>query len=275
MISAAVFLCFAFSAAVQSPSDWTAVTPGIEFRWLSAKTQNPAGNARIALVRIDPAQWQLELACQKQSGDSTGRTAAQWAKKSHFAAAINAGMFSTDYLTHTGYMASRGLVYSRGINSYQSVAAFDPYDSKHSARFRMFDLDSSGITIPGIKKSYASCVQNLRLIKRPGKNCWPQQEKKWSEAALGEDRNGRILFIFCRSPFSMFDFNNVLLSADIGLVALQHLEGGPEAQLYLHAGSLDIDICGSYETSFRENDGNGTAWPIPNVLGVKRRGPAK
>ena len=26
-----------------------------------------------------------------------------------------------------------------------------------------------------------------------------------------------------------------------------------------------------YETSFREDDGNATPWPIPNVFGVKRR----
>jgi hypothetical protein len=28
---------------------------------------------------------------------------------------------------------------------------------------------------------------------------------------------------------------------------------------------------GSYETGFREDDSNAVAWPIPNVLGIKRR----
>ena len=93
----------------------------------------------------------------------------------------------------------------------------------------------------------------------------------WSEAALGEDSSGRALFIFSRSPFTMHEFNRKLLSLEIGLVAAQHLEGGPEAQLYLGIGNVTHEMFGSYETSFRENDGNTAPWPIPNVLGVRPR----
>ena len=122
-----------------------------------------------------------------------------------------------------------------------------------------------------IYQDYASLVQNLRLIKRPGQNRWRPQEKKWSEAALGEDESGRILFIFCRSPYTMHDLNNELLRLGIGLVAAQHLEGGPQAQLYLHVGEVELEISGSHRTSFRENDDISVAWPIPNVLGVRPR----
>jgi hypothetical protein len=55
------------------------------------------------------------------------------------------------------------------------------------------------------------------------------------------------------------------------LVAAQHLEGGPEAQLYLHVGGTEIEMFGSYETSFKENDDNTAPWPVPNVLGVRLR----
>jgi len=70
----------------------------------------------------------------------------------------------------------------------------------------------------------------LRLIKKPGINVWQQQDREWSEAAIGEDKEGRILLIFSRSSFSMYDFNKELLQSGIGIVAAQHLEGGPEAQ---------------------------------------------
>jgi len=125
--------------------------------------------------------------------------------------------------------------------------------------------------LQGILKDYASVVQNLRLVKRPGRNQWDQQERKWSEAALGEDRDERILFIFSRAAFSMHDLNQELLASDIGLVAAQHLEGGPEAQLYLQAGQTKLEMFGSYETSFREDDNNAAAWPVPNILGVRPR----
>ena len=69
----------------------------------------------------------------------------------------------------------------------------------------------------------------------------------------------------------MHDFNQELLSSNIDIVAAQHLEGGPEAQLYLKVGDTEIELFGSYETSFREDDGNKKVWDIPNVLGIRPR----
>ena len=48
-----------------------------------------------------------------------------------------------------------------------------------------------------------------------------------------------------------------------------HLKGGPEASLSTHAGGLDLDLRGSYETEFNENDTNAVQWPVPNVLSVR------
>jgi hypothetical protein len=152
-----------------------------------------------------------------------------------------------------------------------SVAAFDPKKGKGLPQFRIFDLDDPNVTMGNIRRNFASVVQNLRLIKRPGENRWPRQDKMWSEAALGEDSAGRILFIFTRSPFTMHDFNLELLSLGIGLVAAQHLEGGSEAQLYLRIGNVRHEMFGSYETSFKENDDNTASWRIPNVLGTRPR----
>jgi hypothetical protein len=70
----------------------------------------------------------------------------------------------------------------------------------------------------------------------------------------------------------MHDLNRVLLSAGIGLVAAQHLEGGPEAQLYFHVGGVEREMFGSFETAFMENNGNTAAWPIPNIFGVRPKG---
>ena len=69
----------------------------------------------------------------------------------------------------------------------------------------------------------------------------------------------------------MHDLNQELLASDIGLVAAQHLEGGPEAQLCLRARETKLEMFGSYETFFREDDNNAVAWPVPNILGVRPR----
>jgi len=271
MVFAAIVFSLAAGAVSEHAADWQLIAPGMELRWVAAKTPSPVGDSQIAVLRIDPKTWDLELVGQSRTGDSAGKTAREWARAHDLAVAINAGMFLPDYKTHVGYMESHGHVNSSRINGYQSVAAFDPRNPGKRPPFRIFDLDEPGITVPAIREDYASLVQNLRLIKRPGMNRWSKLEKRWSEVALGEDREGRILFVFSRSPFSMHTFNGELLSAGIGLVALQHLEGGPEAQLYMKMGDTELELFGSSETSLMGGDGNAAAWPIPNVLGIKRK----
>ena len=56
----------------------------------------------------------------------------------------------------------------------------------------------------------------------------------------------------------------------IDLVALQHLEGGPEAQIYIHVRDYKLELCGSYESGFFESEDNHHAWSIPFVIGVNR-----
>ncbi len=252
-------------------NSWRSLAPGLDFGTFIAGRGTSAGDSRVTVLRIDPNLWNLQFAGLSQTGESGGRTARQWCQKDKLSAAINAGMFGTDFKTHVGYLRSRGHLNNGHVNGYQSVAAFDPVEGRPLPRFRIFDLDENGVTMATILRDYVSAVQNLRLIKRPGSNRWSQTDKRWSEAALGEDMEGRVLFIFSRSPSTMYDLNCALLSIGIGLVAAQHLEGGPEAQLYIHVGNEELEMSGSYETSFRENNDSATPLPIPNVLGIRRR----
>ena len=196
-------------------------------------------------------------------------TAKEWCEETGMLAATNAGMFQQDHRTHVGYLKHRDHINCpKSTDKYLSVAAFDPIDTTLSP-FHIFDLDVTPLEY--ITRDYRTVIQNLRLVKRPGKNTWSQQDKMWSEAALGEDKQGNILFIFSRSPYSMYDLNHILLRLPINLVAAQHLEGGPEASLILsHNGHL-IERMGSYETAFMLSDSNDTLWPLPNVIGIVKR----
>jgi hypothetical protein len=249
---------------------WQSLAPGMDIGTFHASKHSSSGNSLITVLRIDPDLWSLEFTGLSLTGESNGLTARQWSKTYGFTAAINAGMFATDNRTHVGYLRFRNHLNNDNVNSYQSVAAFDPR-RQGLPRFRIFDLDSPGRRMEAILRDYESAVQNLRLIKRPGENRWFQQEKIWSEAALGEDETGRILFIFCRSPYTMHDLNNELLRLDLGLVSAQHLEGGPQAQLYINTGETEFEIFGSHGSSYRENGEFSAPWPIPNVLGVRPR----
>ena len=48
-------------------------------------------------------------------------------------------------------------------------------------------------------------IENLRLIKRPGINRWSEQNKRWSEIAIGQDIDSNI--IICSSVWYFCKFN--------------------------------------------------------------------
>jgi hypothetical protein len=222
---------------------------------------------QVLVLRVDPRRWELTLHGLPRGG-SSGYTAREWSRREGLAAAINAGLYQEDYRTHSGYMRADGTVFSRGTNSYLSAAAFDPVNPQDPP-FRIFDLDVDPLA--AVLERYRRVVQNLRMIKHPGENRWAPQGRRWSEAALGEDREGRALLIFCGAPLPLDRMIEALLALPLGLVAAQHLEGGSQAQLYLAAGGQTIELVGGYEGVFTSPDPDRPAWPIPNVIGVRAR----
>lgn len=252
-------------AAVPSSAPWTSLAPGLEIAFFELPADESPKDSALTVLRVDPRHWQLRLLCASVTAEMPSLTAKQWCELHELTAATNAGMFAVDGRTHVGYLRNEIHVNSAAKNQYQSVAAFSPKVS-NVPEFRIFDLECTSFDT--ILKQYDCVVQNLRLIKRPGEDRWSPQPRKWSEAALGEDTAGRALLIFCRMPLSMHDFNQLLLSLPLDLVSAQHLEGGPEAQLYIKHGDFVRECVGSYETGFLPNDANDTAWRIPNALGV-------
>lgn len=266
IISAGLLLIATFPAWGQTyEGSFKQLSEGLELGQFKVAPATPVGDSTVVVLRIDPRLWGLTMICASTNPSSQNMTAKEWADQHSLIAAINAGMFNADYRTHMGFMKVGDHLNNPHANDYQSAAAFGRIKTG-IPEFRIFDLDE--MSLDSIRANYSHVIQNLRLIKRPGVNRWSQQDKRWSEAALGEDTEGRVLFIYCRSPFSMHDLNRILLSLPIEIVSAQHLEGGPEAQLYLKQGETELELVGSYETSFNENDSNLRAWPVPNVIGI-------
>jgi len=255
------------------PPTWTVLAPGMELATFGLPPSRDSDDTRLVVVRVDPCEWEFRFLCVGAPSGRPAASAREWAEREGLAAAINAGMYATDGTTHIGYLRCDGHTCNAAGNRYQSVAAFAPHSAEHPA-FRIFDLDAEPperLALDEIRERYACLAQNLRLIKRPGENRWSSQARAWSEAALGEDACGRALLIFCRAPLEMHEFNRLLLSLPIDLVAAQHLEGGPEAQLYLRVGDFEAEWVGSSASGLLPSDAKQMAWPIPNVLGVVRR----
>lgn len=262
-----IFFGFIISCFGQD-SIWTKIDDGLFYIEIHAIHESNIGNNNITVIRINPDLYSLILLSASEL-KVNGLTVKKWVENYNLIGAINAGMYQSDYKSNVGYMKNYSYINnSKLYEKYFSITAFNPIDSTASP-FRIFDSDETDIK--QIEKSYNTIIQNLRLIKHPGLNKWSKQNRRWSEAALGQDKFGNILFIFSRSPYSMYEFNQSLLSSPIHIECAQHLEGGPEASLYLNYRGIEIKKAGSYETDFNENDDNNEYWPIPNVIGVIKK----
>jgi hypothetical protein len=260
-----VFLLAATPHAVASP--WRTVQPGVDYARFDLPNPLHVGESRLHVVRIDPRVARFAPGLASEHGGQS-RTAADWCREQGLAVAINMGMFRSDGLTNVGYLRSGSRANNGRWNAYRSVLCVGP---RQASRPKALWIDrDSDTAIPPRAGEYGIVVQNLRLIRNPGRSVWPPTAKRWSEAAVGMDAGGRLLFLFARCPLSMAEFNRAVLGLPLGVMQAMHVEGGPEASLSLHAGGFDLDLCGSYETGFHEGDSNHLQWPIPNVLGVKR-----
>ena len=268
---ASLLSVFVTSASLQAAElKWTELEPGIEYATTEAPGPRPMSlpiDGHIHLVRVDPKLRSLE-AVMAGAGDGRSRTAAQWCRERRLAVAINMGMFQTDRRTNTGYARSPGYVNNgHWAAKYKSAVGFGPL-KRGAQALVMADLDDPAAKAP--LSNYGTVIQNLRLIKA-GHSVWEQQERRWSEAAVAVDRQGRLLFIFSRYPYTMKELNDILLALPLAIDAAMHLDGGPPASLSIHAGGVDLDLNGSFETGALESDAMPAQSPIPNVLGVRRR----
>jgi hypothetical protein len=227
-------------------------------------TEEPAG--AVTVLRIDPRRFTLVFRGISAEGGQAA-TARGWCEREGLTAAVNAGMFDTDYRTHIGYLRDGDHRTIGRRNGYLSAAAFGPL-REDGPIFRIFDLDET--PFEEVENSFRTVIQNLRVVKRPGVQVWKSEGRRWSEVALGEDAAGRALFVFSRRPVAMSEFADLLLKLPIDLTALQHLEGGAQAQMYVKAGGTTIELTGIAGEG-PETGVTGVAWPIPNIIGVVPR----
>jgi hypothetical protein len=264
------FLGFCSNAPDREPvSIWTKIDNGLHYSEFNAPVKSDIGDSKILVLKIDPREYDFVLLCASEQTGGQALDVREWVGRYGLIAAINAGMFQKDLKSNVGYMKNYAhLNNSRIHKTYGSVFAFNPQEAGlPPAHIFDTDVDKTKEVIAG----YNTVIQNLRLIKRPGLNRWSQQDKRWSEAALGQDQDGNLLFIFCESPYSMHDLGNFLLGLPIKIDCAQHLEGGVQASFYLKHNKTEISKVGRYKTSSVMNNPEGLFFPIPNVIGIKKK----
>ena len=270
-VAAAIVVGAILAAAAAVRADeavsWQALEPGLEYAEIVSPLRAAEGDSLIRIARIDPTRFSVVLLNASALPDGTPHTARDWADRHGLVAAINASLYQADHRTSTSLMRSREHVNNPRLSRHNAVLLFDRRDGGVPP---VQLVDRTCRDLGSVADRYAGAVQGIRMISCKRANVWTQQPKQWSNAAVGVDEAGRLLFIHMRAPLSTHDFAEALLALPIGLRETMYVEGGPEAQLYVRAGEREVDAVGSHGSSGFAGLAGTFALPIPNVLGVRR-----
>ena len=225
------------------------------------------GDSKLIILRVDPKLYAFRLLESVQFKDQR-RTTAQWCEQQQLVACINAGMYEPNG-RNTGYMRSGKLLNNAMFNANNNLLAFGPTDGRQP-EIKLIDRVCEADWEQQARR-YRACSQGIRMIDCQRQNAWAPQPRKWSSAVWGMDADGHALLIFCRSPYTMHDYIDILLQSPLRIQQAMYLEGGPEANLSAKSGATVRNLFGSYETGFNENDASKAAFALPNVIGVVRK----
>lgn len=250
---------------------WSQLEEGLLFRSFETKKKAKYGNSRLSVLKTNLKHHDLVLLTAHELKNE-GRIAPEWANEYDLVAVTNAGMFESN-LQSTGYLKN-GNYFNNPVfkENYHAFLAFNPKpnENQKSPLVQIIDKKCQPNYLSELEK-YASISQSLRMINCWGQNVWLPQPKIWSIAALAVDKENHLLFLYSRSPYSVHRFNQEILALPLDLKQAMYLEGGPEASLYIQTPEFQFEGIGSYETGFNEDNDNKEFWPIPNVLGLKRK----
>ncbi|HTJ40879.1 MAG TPA: phosphodiester glycosidase family protein [Kofleriaceae bacterium] len=230
-------------------------------RWTVARA-----DACMDLVRIDLADYQLEILAAAREG--AARPAPRWADDFGLVAVINLAMFKDDGAPVALAIDSRGALNARDNPPFGGFLAFDPVDPRDPP-VTVAGRSCAGFELDALKRRYRGVVQSYRMLDCDGGAIAWKDAKRYSAAAVGVDRDGRLVLVHVRAPFTMKALSAALAKPELRLQGAIFVEGGPEASLVVRADRT-LERVGSFETSFLESDENQRFWDLPNVLGVAR-----
>jgi exopolysaccharide biosynthesis protein len=268
----AVMVCFAPSTGMsedKKQTQWKQISKGLEYGVFKAPKKSYVGDSRIRVLRIDPKEYTFHLRNASSPKEGELMSVRQWAKKHNFVAAINASMYQKDRLTSISLMKSKSHTNNPSLSRHKTVLAFTPKKEDFTPAALIIDRECEKFKEK--KSRYKSFVQSIRMVSCQGKNVWKPSKQSWSTAAIANDKNGNILFIHVRSPYSTHELINILLELPLNIRTAMYVEGGQQAQMYVKGDDREYILLGRYRSQFTGNSIANFGWPVPNVIGIKKR----
>ena len=246
----------------QGRADWRELEPGLLF----GEFQLNEGDARLTVLRIDPAAFDFTLCSRSQDGGPS-RQLNQWGEQYNLVAAINASMYLPDAATSTGYMRQGSHVNNgRVVQRFGAFFVAGP-DEPTLPKAAILDRDS-----PLWRQQmdhYDLVIQNYRMINADRRILWSPGGPHNSISAVAQDGDGQILFMHCRQPVEAYSFAQQVLHLPLNVRTVMYVEGGGQAGLLVRSAALTRELVGLSPSGLLVTGDLRAV--LPNVLGARRK----
>lgn len=242
---------------------WQKVDSGLFFSETLSPVKSDYGDSKITILKIDPHYYSFKLISAKETKEDN-KTIREWVRTKGLIAAINAGLFQEDDKTNVGYMKNYNFVNNNHLTKDNAITAFNRTDTA-VPEIQIIDLKFQ--KWEDLKVKYHSFTQGIRMIDCNQNNTWSQQSDKFGMAVIAIDKQGNVLFIFTRSPYSVHDFINILKLLPLNVYNAMYLEGSSPASFYLNYKGLEVEKTGY----IMANGENGIACELPNIIGIVKK----
>ncbi|KAF5085928.1 Phosphodiester glycosidase [anaerobic digester metagenome] len=246
----------------QGRADWRELEPGLLF----GEFQLNEGDARLTVLRIDPASFDFTLCSRSQDGGPS-RQLNQWGEQYNLVAAINASMYLPDASTSTGYMRQGSHVNNGRV--VQRFGAFFVAGPDEPTLPKAAILDRDNPLWRQQMDHYDLVIQNYRMINADRRILWSPGGPHYSISAVAQDGDGQILFMHCRQPVEAYSFAQQVLHLPLNVRTVMYVEGGGQAGLLVRSAALTRELVGLSPSGLLVTGDLRAV--LPNVLGARRK----
>jgi len=209
------------SSTIQATPDtgWSLLRPGLERRSIRIYNSQNQLAETIYIWRLDQKYFRLDVAF-----DEKGKSLESWQKQTNASLVMNGGYFRTEnekYLPN-GLMIIHGKASGKSYQGYGGMLAIDEY----RAELRWL-----------VERPYLSqgrlqaALQSFPILVKPGGQLGfgaeREDHKQARRTVIGQDRDGRLLFIVApQGYFTLHQLSVYLTESDLDLDTALNLDGG-------------------------------------------------
>jgi hypothetical protein len=252
-------------------ANWTTLTKGMEYREINAPKKSFIGDSKLAILRMDPSQFQFDLFTATQH-DSIPKSVQKWSDSFHLMVAFNAGMYDLNKPLISRAYLQNGKHLNNGqlLEDFNLMMALGPKPKRQRSNIEVLDLTCANWEQE--KNNFKGFAQGLRMIDcNASPMYWKKKIQSCSMLVAAEDQKGWFYLIFTRSPYTHNQMIDFMKQMPGGLHDAIYLEGGPETSLLINVNGHHIKKVGSWVSTTWESDANKHFWPLPNIVGVRKK----